>query len=152
MTGGADAVGLWLDSAKSVIVKEEQDVFVLNRGDDCFFHFIEKRFRVSFRREFPDERPRDFSDLAIVVMNEEPVMKLLPQLDTLDTGPLVNFVCFADGAVRFQEAESIGKIDFESVFPLEVSHVAERHAFGSAERDLKRIKRFQCDRFVEVLR
>lgn len=79
-------------------------------------------------------------------------MKLLLKFDTLDTGFIADFICLSDGAVRFQEAESIGKIDFESVFPLEVSHVTERHAFGSAERDLEWIKCFQFDQSVEVLR
>ena len=73
---------------------------------------------------------------GVVVVDKEAVLQFFFQLDADRFRPVGNLVRFANCCVRFKESKTIDEIDFESVFPLQVTDAAQRDTLRRSKRNL----------------
>lgn len=86
------------------------------------------------RRQFPDEGPRNFGHLAVVVMDEEAGLAPVFDFQMAETGLGGNLVRAANRRMRFQNAQAILELDIKGVLPTEVAHVLDLRELPFAER------------------
>ena len=85
----------------------------------------DRKARSFLRREFADEGPGDFGNLAAVVFDFEVRAKLLRDTDARRHGVGRYLVRFPDRFVRLQEGEAVVELDVERILPIEVPRVLD---------------------------
>ena len=69
------------------------------------------------RREFPDEGPGNFRDLAVVVVDGEAGVAPILDLQMIELSCRSDAVGLADSPVGFKDAETVLKLHVEGILP-----------------------------------